>query len=341
MTAAVGRPSATSRANVGPESAAMRARGKRSAITSLIRRGRSGSKPFVALTIGTSSGTGSSRASVAAKNSEGTTMTIRLAPRATAASSPVTSTSAGSSMSARYHGLRRVSRMPATTSGSRAQSRTGVPPRARWTASAVPQLPPPTSAITASRGLAAPLLAEAPFRAGEEPTDVVVVPRDDDRRDGRRGQHRRAGIAEQETAQRHADRGEQGAERHVPERERHEQPDRHRGQHRQRHEPQESAEAGRDPLAAPEEQEHGPAVAGDRGDRARGGRPRLDQRAERDRAVALGGGADVAALVAPDVADAGGARDQEADRHRADQVRGGEREGQAHDQRSPPGTIAR
>src|SRR3989304_4661277 len=72
-------------------------------------------------------------------------------------------------------GSGRAARPPATPPGSRAQSRTAAPARARWTASPVPQLPPPMSAITASRRLAAPLLAEAPLRAGQEAADVGVV----------------------------------------------------------------------------------------------------------------------------------------------------------------------
>ena len=98
MTAAVGLPDATSRANVGPDSAATRAWGKRSRTSSLMRTWRPGSKPFVAETIMASRGAGTV-ASVAPKNSDGTTITITSAPSTAAATSAVACTAAGTSKS--------------------------------------------------------------------------------------------------------------------------------------------------------------------------------------------------------------------------------------------------
>src|SRR3989475_27789 len=60
----------------------------------------------------------------------------------------VAATPPGMSTSGRYQGLRRRTRIPSTTSGSRAQRRTAPAFFARWIASAVPQLPPPTMEIT-------------------------------------------------------------------------------------------------------------------------------------------------------------------------------------------------
>src|SRR5438034_6539417 len=53
------------------------------------------------------------------------------------------------------------------------------------------------------------------------------------------------------------------------------------------------------------------------------------------------GGADVAAAVGTNVADTPRPRDEKADRHRPDEIRGDDSENAAHDQRSSPGTIAR
>src|SRR5438445_335537 len=74
----------------------------------------------------------------------------RDAPVPASATSVVASTPDGISRSGRYQGLRRRVRIPSTTSGSRAHRRTAPALRARWIASAVPQLPPPTIAIIGS-----------------------------------------------------------------------------------------------------------------------------------------------------------------------------------------------
>jgi hypothetical protein len=129
MTAAVGWARATSRAKLGPESTATAVAGQRSLTTSLMRRCRAGSKPFVADTTGTV--TGRSRASVASKYSDGTATITSVAPSSAAAASLVASIPAGSSTSDRYHGFRRRARIASTTSPLRAHSVTRSPPRAR------------------------------------------------------------------------------------------------------------------------------------------------------------------------------------------------------------------
>ena len=85
ITAAVGRPSATSRAKVGPDSTATRASGNRSAISSLMRRWRSGSSPFVADTSGTSAGMDGRALSDAPTNSDGTATITTVAPASASA----------------------------------------------------------------------------------------------------------------------------------------------------------------------------------------------------------------------------------------------------------------
>ena len=137
------------RARTSGPTARPRARsGNRSAITSLMRRCRSGSRPFVADRIGTSAGMDGSVLSVVATNSDGTTMTDqrgaaqRPPPRRSWAPPPPArrcrrdTTGSGAGREFRRRPLR-----------SRAQRRTGEPARATWIASAVPQLPPPMTAM--------------------------------------------------------------------------------------------------------------------------------------------------------------------------------------------------
>src|SRR5439155_1461372 len=82
------------------------ARGNGSPTTSLMRTWRSGSKPFVAVTIGTASERGPTLLSVAAKNSLGTATTTTDAPLTASAASVVAATPPGMSTSGRYQGLR-------------------------------------------------------------------------------------------------------------------------------------------------------------------------------------------------------------------------------------------
>jgi len=119
MTAAAGRPIATSRANVGPDRTASGALGNRSRTSSLIRRWRAGSNPLVADTTA-ARGDGVTRVSVAAKNSDGTARTTRSASASAVAASAVASTLAGISRSERYQGLRRRAAMASATWAPRA-----------------------------------------------------------------------------------------------------------------------------------------------------------------------------------------------------------------------------
>src|SRR5439155_9594943 len=200
---------------------------------------------------------------------------------AAAAASVVTSTPGGRSTSDRYQGFLRTVRTASTTSALRAQSRTPAPPRARWTASAVPQLPAPSTVIIvaisdgSSRGR---LLPQPRLGARPQTADVGVVAAHDDQRGRQRGQDVGDRIAEEGGAQRHAQRAEQGAERDVARGGHDGDEDRQRGQRRPRHQSQERAEAGGPALAATEAEEDGPAVADDRGHRRRRDRPGIRPR---------------------------------------------------------------
>src|SRR5439155_7224574 len=344
-TAAVGRPSATSRANVGPDNAATGASGQVSVSSSVMRTWRCGSSPFVAETIGRRRGNaGAAPFTTLPKNSDGTATTTTSAPSSACSTWPVAMTRGGSATPGRNQGFSRVRPINSRSSGSRTHSRTSRPVRPRWVASAVPQLPAPTTArlMHSRKGGGAPrrgsscrgALPQPAFRSAQETGDVVPVARDDDGRDHDRRCDERARVPPEERADRHRDGRQNGAERHVPGGGDDQEPHQRRGDHDERHEPEERAQRRRHTLAAAEPEIHRPAVADDRkrpagchgcpiaaeerpseGDHAvalrdvaeKRERPR--QRAEGPEHVRL---ADVTAALAADVRTAEGSRDETA-----------------------------
>src|SRR5207245_2376757 len=251
------------------------------------------------------------------------------APLTASAASVVAATPPGMSTSGRYQGLRRRTRIPSTTSGSRAQRRTAPAFFARWIASAVPQLPPPTMEITGA-GSARPAYSVGGLPKAR-PGSVRLLP-----------------------SRRHTTVRFSPSLRSVPAR---------RRAMFSRWRAMLSAETRRDAVAPAEPEEDRPAVADDGRQRARRRGPGLavgQASADPHGRIALGDvaeqreegreppgrpqdvrRADGAAAVVADVADAEDPGHEEADRQRTDHVGGDDRDGAAHDQRSSPGTIAR
>ena len=229
-----GLPSATSRANVGPDSTATRAR--RPALGQRPRSCAGGGPDRSPWSPRPPAPTRSPTRPAPPRRTPTAPRSRRPRPTATAAAaSAVASIAPAASTSGRYQGFRRRARIASTTSALRA-------PRAapacrcapRWIASAVPQLPAPTigdhdaSADAASAGGLGPAATRCPRAAarcwrGAAPTMIAAIaarPRHEGRADSRAAPRRAARTT----------RGQQRAERDVAERgdDRHE--DRQRGQ---------------------------------------------------------------------------------------------------------------
>src|SRR6516162_1196019 len=160
-TTSVGRPCATSRANVGPERNARRSgptAGIVSATTCDMRRSDSSSMPLVAMTTIASRGrTGASMLETARRWVDGVTRITISAPDTAAAMSDDAPMVCGSASPGRKAELMCARLISSATSRSNAHNITSCSSRARWAASAVPQAPEPT---TANPAMAAPYSAD-------------------------------------------------------------------------------------------------------------------------------------------------------------------------------------
>ncbi len=207
-TRAAGSPPATSRAKEGPDSTATGRPGSTPASTWDIR-GLARSIPLVR---GHQGGARRHRRRQPEQRGLGEVRRHRDddepgALGSASAGSAVTDTPAGS---ATARGGSARSRAPpaiaAARCGSRAHRGHAAPRRPRWTASAVPQLPPPTTATRGGRRSTSVLTRRAvrwPRRGSvppKEPPDVLPVTPDDDGGDGQRGGDRGPRIAEQAAA---------------------------------------------------------------------------------------------------------------------------------------------
>ena len=144
---AVGLPSATSRAKVGPDRIATGLPGAIWAATSLISRPLTASTPLLATTSGTPSArTGSASASVTRKYCAGVAQTSRSLSRAAWRIADVARIAGSSGTSRRKTGFSWRSLMSRTVAGSFAHSVTSSPARASVCASAVPHAPAPMTA---------------------------------------------------------------------------------------------------------------------------------------------------------------------------------------------------
>ncbi len=169
---AVGRPAATSCAKVGPDSTACGRCGARSRAMSIGKAKLPASIPLLQKISGASP-TGSS-ARTARRNGTGTT--ISSASRsAKSARLPVAVSDADSAAPGRKTGLRWSALIAATTSSSRAHSRTGAPSAASIWASAVPHAPPPTTPNRVKRDVMLSLQRRAPLRRRDRVASAAAL----------------------------------------------------------------------------------------------------------------------------------------------------------------------
>ncbi len=154
-------PRATSSAKLGPDRIAGVARGKVSAITSVMKRCVPRSIPLAQATTGTAFTWAPSAAAAARRSCAGTASSTASAC-ATSAIAPVAATRRSISTPGR-RGLSRRLVSIATTAASRAQSVTSRPARAAAFASAVPHAPAPITAMRWS-AISEPPAASAPRR---------------------------------------------------------------------------------------------------------------------------------------------------------------------------------
>src|SRR5438874_8256032 len=193
-TTAVGWRAYTSRANDGPDSTAIGASfGSTSANTHDGVASRSGSRPLDTLTTNAPRPIWPRARVMTSRTAwDGAADTTTSAPRTAAVRSP-SAVRAGASAAPGRNMWFRCSRFTlATTSGSRAQRVTvSTPPlRASKSASAVPQAPPPTTAIFTSPFPPAPMVshrhalsrAEPIFRPPPQPRDIVPMRVNDQQR---------------------------------------------------------------------------------------------------------------------------------------------------------------
>ena len=150
---AVGSPRATSAAKLGPESTTTGCPAVASSpITCDMRCSESVSSPLVALTRTAAAGSDEATARATAPQAVRGHREDddRRRPAAPPAAAPPASRDRGDRPPGDTAGSRASRAISATSSGSRAHSRTSCPTRARWIASAVPQLPAPSTAIVSA-----------------------------------------------------------------------------------------------------------------------------------------------------------------------------------------------
>src|SRR5690606_28436757 len=249
---AVGICCATSSAKLGPDRYAVGVpRGSTWASTWAIVLSRSCSMPLDALTtIASGCRYSAACAMIPRTCCAGLTETTTVAPRTASASDGVARSEGASATPCRYFGFSCRASIASATSGSNDQSTTSSPLRASRSASAVPQLPAPTTAIRS--GIRSCLSPEAVLFPAQQAAHIRAVRVNHERgEDERQVEDGVRPLHDQHGDRKYYGRGDRG-KGYIPGREHEQQPDGEACEHGGRRERQEDARPGGDALATAE-----------------------------------------------------------------------------------------